>query len=177
MDNILDFAKNLIKYSYRDNAIGVDMTLGRGNDTIFLQSICKHVYSFDIQKEAIDYCRKIIDNSNVTLINDSHENIDKYINLEVDYVMYNLGYLPKGDKSITTKSFSTIASLMKVINLLKINGIITIGIYTGHDNGSEAGDIKSYLKTLDQKKYNVLEYKFINRVNNSPYLIAIERIK
>ena len=177
MLNILDFIKSLITDKGINDAIGCDMTLGRGNDTVFLASICKHVYSFDIQKEAIDYCKDTIKNTNITYICDSHENIKKYVNTGVDFVMYNLGYLPKGDKSITTNSSSTIKSINEVLDLLNIGGIITIGVYTGHDNGKEAKDVESYLLTLDQKKYNVLKYDFINRINNSPYLIAIEKIK
>ena len=33
------------------------------------------------------------------LVNDSHENFSKYINEKVDCIMYNLGFLPGGDKN------------------------------------------------------------------------------
>ena len=39
----------------------------------------------------------------VILILDGHENIDLYVKEEVDFVIYNLGYLPRGDKNIITK--------------------------------------------------------------------------
>ena len=38
-------------------------------------------------------------------------------------------------------------------------------------------DIKlnEYLLTLPQKQYDIVSYKFINQINNPPYVIVIER--
>jgi len=84
MESVLEFAHTLLKnhLSKMDNSI--DMTVGNGNDTLFLASISNHVYGFDIQTQAIEITTDKLKNhnvDNVSLFLDSHENIDHY-NLE-----------------------------------------------------------------------------------------------
>ena len=118
------------------------------------------------------------DYKNIKFINSSHEFIDEYVKEEVDVCMFNLGYLPKGDKNITTKSTSTINSIKKVIDKLTLNGIITIVCYPGHPQGKiESIDLLEFLKDIDQKNYDIVRYDFINQINNPPFAIVIERIK
>ena len=69
----------------------VDMTMGNGFDTLLLAQISKHVYSFDINKQAIiNTQEKVKDYDNVSLILDNHINIDKYINHKVKLFLFNL---------------------------------------------------------------------------------------
>ncbi|OFI07773.1 16S rRNA m(4) methyltransferase [Clostridium acetireducens DSM 10703] len=155
--------------------IAIDATLGNGYDTDFLSSIFKKVYSFDIQKEAIDkYACK--NKKNVLLIQDSHEELNKYIKEKVNCVIYNLGFLPGGNKEITTKYNSTITSIKSALTLLDSGGFISIAIYTGHTEGKqEEYYIKSLVKNLPKNKFAVLLHTFINRDNNPPSLIIIEK--
>ena len=183
MDKVIAFVKKIIKTRVvkKDNEninISCDMTCGRGNDTLFLAEVSNKVYAFDIQKEAIESTKALTkDFDNVILINDSHENILKYINEEVDIFMYNLGYLPKGDHLITTNYKSTINSLKDALKILKRNGLITIIIYPGHSEGyTESIEITNYLKTLNQKEYEVLKYEFINQINMPPYAYIIQKL-
>ena len=179
MEKILDLTKRIIKENVTKDDICVDMTIGNGNDTLTLATYSLFVYGFDIQQEAIDNTNKLLKDNNITnyeLILDSHENIDKYIDKKIKLFIYNLGYLPKGNKEITTKSSSTINSLIKALKMLDNKGIIIIVIYTGHDEGkNEEIAINDYVKRLDQKMYEVVLYKFINQINNPPYVIMIEK--
>ena len=51
--------------------------MGNGHDTLFLSKVAKQVYSFDIQQEALNNTKKLIeDTDNVNLILASHENFD-----------------------------------------------------------------------------------------------------
>ncbi|MEJ7220935.1 class I SAM-dependent methyltransferase, partial [Staphylococcus gallinarum] len=84
-------------------------TCGNGNDTLFLAQNVPNgfVYGFDIQQLAITNTeQKVATFSNVKLIKDSHNNVKQYIKAEhigkIDAAIFNLGYLPKGDKSIVT---------------------------------------------------------------------------
>ncbi len=161
----------------------VDMTVGNGNDIFNICSIIgkeSHIYGFDILEEAINKSTeklKIHKNMNINLILDSHENIDNYIEDDLDLAIYNLGYLPKGNKNITTDYNTVINSLNKVFKILNKNGIILITFYPGHKSGKlESIEIEKYLKTKDQKKYRILKFDFINQVNNPPYVIVIERL-
>lgn len=179
MTKAIDFIHNIILNKLNGNSICVDMTIGNGNDTLFLCNNFKYVYGFDIQNVAIDNTNNLLkenNKSNYQLILSSHEFVDKYVKESIDCFIYNLGYLPKGDKSITTLAFSTINSLKKALNLLSKNGIIALAIYKGHENGKiEADEVDEFVKTLNQKEFEVVKYQFVNQINNPPYAIIIER--
>ena len=178
MDKVIEFVKNIIRK--KDNIeVSCDMTCGRGNDTLFLSGLSKKVYAFDIQKDAIESTKeKTKECNNVALINDSHSNVDKYVFEGIDVAMYNLGYLPKGDHHVTTNYLSTIDSIKKTTLKLNVKGIITIIIYPGHPEGyEESVKITEYLKTFNQKEYEVLKYEFINQINMPPYAYVIEKLK
>lgn len=138
MEKVIDFAHNVIKSKVSQNDYCVDMTVGNGNDTLFLCGLAKHVYGFDIQQLAIDNTQKKLKENNFdnySLYLDSHENLSKYVTNKVKAFIYNLGYLPKGDKTITTNYISTINSLKQALLLLDNNGVIVLVIYEGHDEG------------------------------------------
>lgn len=179
MEKILEFVRNVIVKKIKSTDICVDATCGRGNDTLFLSKLAKKVYAFDIQKEAIDYSKELLkDYHNIEFINDSHENILNYVNEDIDVAMFNLGYLPKGDKKITTKSASTISSIDKTIKKLAHNGIVSVVCYPGHPEGYiESKELLEYLRGINQKEYDIVRYDFINQINHPPFAVIIERIK
>lgn len=158
-----------------NNKIVIDATLGNGHDTDFLKDKFEIVYSFDIQEIAINnYKEKNIQNVNIIL--DSHENFKKYINEEVDCIVYNLGYLPGTNKHITTKTDSTLKSIEEGLELLSKNGMMFIAMYPGHEEGAREKDsILKLAKNLNTKYFGVLYQEFINRPNNPPCLLIIEK--
>ena len=118
--------------------ICVDMTLGNGNDSLLLCRLAKKVYGFDINEEAIVSSKqRLKDYNNIIYINDNHINIDKYINERIKLAIFNLGYLPHSDSSITTKPEDTLLAFKKVFDLLVDNGYIIITFYFGQDNGKD----------------------------------------
>ncbi len=177
MDKVLEFAKKIIKEKLGYFDIAVDATCGRGNDTLFLSDLFKKVYAFDIQEDAIISTKeKTKDKTNVEVIQDSHENICTYVTEAIDAVMYNLGYLPNGDKTKTTNHESTLKSIKVALSKLSVDGVITIICYPGHEEGKiESVEIEKYLMDLNQKEYDVIKYDFINQINNPPYMLAIRK--
>ena len=182
--NPVDITKRIIRDFVKEGYKVLDCTIGNGNDTLDLANLVGDngkVYGFDIQSMAIEITKnklkaKSLENR-VLLIKDSHEYIDKYIFEELDLIIYNLGYLPGGDKSIKTNSSTTVKSVKKALNLLKSNGLLLITSYTGHEGGKEEkAELESYLKSLDQKYANVLEFNFINQKNNPPILYGVEKL-
>jgi hypothetical protein len=155
--------------------IAVDATLGNGHDTDFLKAHFNKVYAFDIQHLAIEkYSAK--KTGSVELIHDSHENIGKYVSDKVDCVVFNLGFLPGGDKSITTKKHSTLIGLNSSLSILKPEGIITIALYNGHEEGKEeCAASLSWAEALPKNQYGVMHHTFVNRANNPPSLLVIEK--
>lgn len=181
--NTLEIVKDLMKDSVSDGSIVIDCTVGNGNDTLILAELVGNtgvVYGFDIQNVAIKNTTQLLkDNklyNRVNLIEDTHENIDLYVHENVDFIVYNLGYLPKGDKKIKTNKESTLESLKKSLCILNSNGLIAITVYVGHDGGIEEQDgIEEFLKGLNQKCFNVLKFDFINQINNPPVLYCVEK--
>lgn len=178
MDKIINFSHKIIMETVTQNDITLDLTAGRGYDTLFLAKISKFVYSFDIQIDAINDTKALTKKfDNIRLIHDNHEKINDYLQDNIKAAIFNLGYLPRGNKEITTNKESTIKALKIVLKLLLPKGRCVLVIYPGHPNGNEEADaIERFLKTISQKQFEVLKYQFINQINKPPYLIAIERL-
>lgn len=172
---LTEFTKQILLENIINKNISVDFTLGRGNDSLFLSENFDFVYSFDIQGECIENFRgKNI--KNVKLILDTHSNVDKYLK-SFDCGMYNLGYLPQGDKSITTLKETTIESLEKAVKMLNVGGIISIILYVGHSQGKEESDsVLNFCSRLDSKEFNIAHLNYINK-NYPPSLVLINKVR
>ena len=181
MDKVLAFSKKILKEVIDKNSIVIDATCGNGNDTLFLaQSAAKKVYAFDIQQQAIDSTLKLLQTNSCLekceVILDSHSNFDNYISEPIKAVVFNLGYLPNADHSITTLADTTLLAIDKFLTNLEINGRIVIVVYWGHENGKiEKQALLNHLTKLDQKEVEVLSYQFINQKNNAPFVLALEK--
>ena len=164
----------IINNYIENKKVAIDATLGNGHDTDFLSKNFNRVYAFDIQKNAIDnYKEKKKDN--VVLINDSHSKFRNYINEEVQCIVYNLGFLPGGDKSITTSGIEVVETLKKACECLNSNGKIIVVCYPGFEAGmNESILVENYLKELSSKQFDVYSFKLLNR-KNAPYIIGIEK--
>lgn len=182
--NAIEISKTICQIKLTNGDTAVDCTMGNGNDTAFLCSLVGEkgkVYAFDIQEIALINTRNKLQELNflerAEIILDSHQNIGKYIKEKVKLVIFNLGYLPKGDHEITTKKETTIEAVQKCLDILEPNGIILLVIYTGHENGKlEKEALESYTSALSQKDYNVANVCFANQINNPPELICIEKV-
>ena len=158
--------------------IAADMTVGKGNDSKYIldNTSVERLYGFDIQKEAEKAARNLIGKDERFIFHlESHEKVDKYIKEGLDLAVFNLGYLPGGDKEITTNYKSTIKSLEKTLGLMDPDGLIIITIYPGHPAGKiESEKIEKFLASLDTKKYAVMKLAYQNRPNNPPYIMVVQ---
>jgi hypothetical protein len=172
MKSITYYAHLLIRDLVKPGQVWIDATIGNGHDTYFLCSLVKYVYGFDIQKTAIINTKeKLSGFNNYQLILDSHEHFNQYVK-QFDGIIFNLGYLPNGDKSITTNDTSTINTLEKLLKLY-FNLEIIIVVYLGHQEGLiESNAIINYL-TTHQIRY--LKLSIENTNTSSPYLIQISK--
>lgn len=184
LQGIIPFAHDLLNQTIEQGDTVVDATCGNGNDTLLLSELVGnngHVYAFDIQRQAIESTNKLLkdnERNNVTLIHDSHALIERYIDASTTLAagVFNLGYLPRSDKTIITKPDSTIIAIKKLLPLLKKNGLLVLVVYAGHPGGMEEKKaILQFVAELDQQQYFVLKYGFINLVNEPPFVVAIEK--
>lgn len=185
LQRVLQYAKELLSQAIEEGEIAVDATAGNGHDTLFLTELVGekgHVYSFDIQQEAvhstIEHLTKHGVSKRATVILDGHEHISKYINQEIAGAIFNLGYLPGANHEVVTKGNTTIQAIEQLLNLLKIGGIIVLVVYHGHEGGKEERDtVLNFVRSLPQKYVHVLRYEFINQKNDPPFIIALEKMK
>ncbi|MFH5882032.1 class I SAM-dependent methyltransferase [Liberiplasma polymorphum] len=173
---LIPFVHDSIASCLSNDDVAVDMTAGNGHDTLFLAKLCNHVYAFDIQEKAIKKTHKRLTKENihhVKLINDSHTNLKQHVMHPIKVCVFNLGYLPGEDASITTQKETTLEALKLALDLLVNGGLISITLYTGHPEGAfEAHLIESWVNQLPSKSYTVLKYQFINRYK-APYNLLI----
>ena len=174
MIKITELSHELIKRKGKSN-ISIDMTVGRGKDTLFLSKVSNFVYGFDIQKKAIEETKKLLkefDVTNVKLIEDDHQFVLNYVKENIDLAIYNLGYLPSSDKLIKTNPTSTLSSLKSLLSILNKDGLILIVLYP--HNLEEISVIRDFSSSLSSD-YDVLEYKILNK-KNSPFIIEIKKV-
>lgn len=189
MDNskygkLVDFVHMLIKTSYsgNENLMFIDATCGNGFDTLFLSNVAGakgKVMSFDIQEQAVERTNVLLAQNkqfdNFKVIKDSHEFIGKYLEGKIDAAVFNLGYLPFSDKTITTNPDTTLKAIENLLPVLKDEGRIYITTYVSHDVGQEIHEIIQYLNSLNKSTYNVIHVKITNKENNPPELFVIEK--
>ncbi len=126
----------------------IDATVGNGLDTLFLAAAITpggHVYGFDVQAAAIALAQRRLETAGfaqaVTLVQADHETVLQHVPGDdargIAAAMFNLGYLPGGDHSITTQPRTSCDALRAVASLLRPGGVVTVMAYRGHAGGHE----------------------------------------
>ena len=185
LQSALSYTHSLIRQVVKQGDTVIDATVGNGHDTLLLAEIVGEtgcVIGFDIQKAAIETTQKKIDAANwesrVKLYHKGHEKINDVLpaSTHISLAVYNLGYLPSGDKSIITTPQTTIQSIEQALAQLRKKGLVLLMIYYGHKGGQQEKEaVLHFVEQLPQADYSVLSYKFINQQNSPPLLIAIEK--
>lgn len=181
MIDLLELHKMFILRHLGEGDVAVDFTMGNGHDTQFLSETVGEsgrVYAFDIQESAVNSTRARLESEgcprNYTLIHDSHHNVKNYVHEPIKAGMFNLGYLPGGDKSVTTMRTTTLPAIEAAISLLAPDGILLVAIYPGHEEGRlEGEEIAEYLSTLSRFKVCCTRLRILNSPT-SPYFMMIE---
>ncbi|MDF2854263.1 MAG: rRNA methyltransferase [Neobacillus sp.] len=188
VEKILPFTRNLLSKAVKNGDFVVDATVGNGYDTLFLAELVGEsgrVFGFDVQEQAILATQERLKQhgflDRVSIFHTGHEILGKMIPAEyhgrITGAVFNLGYLPKSDKSIFTRPETTLAAIEQMFSIMAPEGIIVLVIYHGFPEGAVERDaLLSYCQQIDQKTAHVLKYQFINQQNNPPFIIAIEKI-
>ncbi|MGR8981471.1 MAG: class I SAM-dependent methyltransferase [Gammaproteobacteria bacterium] len=186
--SLVKSAHDLIRDRLYPGAVAIDATVGNGYDTLFLlQQVAPsgRVYGFDIQQTALASARaKIGDNvflNCLTLFQASHELLPELIPARhhgrVRACMFNLGYLPRGDKSIVTRTASTLAALNAACRLLAESGVITIIAYPGHPGGGqETEQVTRWCESLDRRQFDVVTVYLKEQENDVPRLFVVYKL-
>ena len=192
----LEMAHWMLKDIIKTNDVVVDATMGNGYDTQFLAELGANVYAFDVQEEALNATEKRLDDAGIknqifeknlsnllteTLVNlvlSGHEKLSEYVKEPIKAAIFNLGYLPKTDKSVVTRADTTLTALDALTNQLVVGGRIAIMIYYGHEGGMEEKDaVIKWTSSLPQKDWEVTSYAPLNQIHTPPILVLIEKRK
>ena len=178
------WAAELIERALYPGARALDATLGNGHDALWLCGLvgeAGHVYGFDVQAEAVARSRARLMEAGVadraTLILDGHENLGRYVEAEsVDAAMFNLGWLPGAPHGVTTRTETTLRAANAALRALRQEGVLTICVYPGHDEGArEREALLNWARNLDGKRYDVMLRAYLNQPNDPPRMIAVKK--
>ncbi len=161
----------------------VDATCGNGNDTLLLAELVGptgKVWAFDSQEAAVKAtdatltaagCRE-----RVEVVQDGHERLREYLAEPVRAVVFNLGYLPGGDKGFVTRPASTRSALEQAASLLEPGGAVLVVVYTGHPGGDEEwAMVRAWGEALGPREFNVWQARQMNRSEAAPFLVLVEK--
>ncbi|MEN9654313.1 MAG: hypothetical protein RL235_425 [Chlamydiota bacterium] len=180
----LTLAKQYWRAHLKPGDIAIDATCGNGHDTLYLSQLIlsdpsSAVFAFDIQPEAIlsaetllkkhlspDHFRRVLLNRR------THLELNAVpLPYSPRLIVYNLGYLPGGNKQVTTKTDTTLESIKLSLELLADDGAISVMCYPGHGEGAKEEkalvDMASHMSSQD---WTVCHHKWINRPNSPTFL-------
>ena len=181
----VEIARDRALKAIREGDWVVDATAGNGHDTLWLArktGPSGRVFAFDIQYKAIAATKFRLESEDcaapVALIKDSHENLRQRVpgGKTCAAVVFNLGYLPGSDKSIITQSVSTLSALKQSLEILSLDGLLSVVLYPGHRGGDQESDaVIAWAETLDTERYGVEIERHPTRSDQSPFVLFVTR--
>jgi predicted methyltransferase len=184
MARLTEFAHAAVRTVLRAGDAAIDATAGNGHDTRLLSagvSQTGRVFAFDIQQDALERTAETIRSAiNVTLLPINHAAMHEAIPLEyhgrIGAIMFNLGYLPGGDKALTTRVESTVRAIAAGLELLRPEGVLTILAYTGHAGGMEEAEaVEAMLNELSAVEFEVQEIRCEMDSKSAPRLFVVHK--
>ena len=168
--------------------IVVDATAGNGHDTLFLaQHVMPSgkVFAFDVQSAALESTRhRLAENGfgldDIALIHAGHETLNERLPVElrgrVHAFMFNLGFLPGSDKSLITRTETTLSALTQATEWLIEGGLITVVAYPGHDGGREEGvSIEQWMAELSADAFEAQKITCLNFRPTTPFCMIVRK--
>lgn len=169
----------------------VDATAGNGHDTVFLaQRVLPggRVFAFDLQADAVARTRQrlaeagppVPDPASVVLHHAGHERMGELLPPELRgrfrAVMFNLGYLPGGDKAVITRVETTLSALRQALDWLAGDGVLTVVVYPGHEGGRcESDAVAHWMAGLPSGEFEAQRLGFVNFRPTTPFCLAVRR--
>jgi len=188
MLSAVDYCHRLLQSRLQPGDWVVDATAGNGHDTLFLTQLTGpegKVFAFDVQPRAIAATLLLLQQAGVaepcyTLIQASHAGLADHLPAtaagKLAAVVFNLGYLPGGDKSVLTCPETTLAAVRAAAEWLSSGGLILIVLYPGHPGGAEeARVLREYAASLESPAWHVTEYRTLNTRRPAPAVLGLEK--
>lgn len=169
MERLTETVHQLLSARLKAGDVVIDATAGNGHDTLFLAQTVGptgRVYAFDVQPAALEQTRRRLEaagfyeHQTIHLLQQNHAEMRESVPAEhhgqIAAVMFNLGYLPGGDKSVMTQTESTRRGMEAALSLLREEGTLTVVAYTGHPGGpEETATVAEVLQSLSEAEFSV----------------------
>lgn len=179
----VEIARNRVLEIVNPGDAVVDATTGNGHDTLWLArktGSSGRVFAFDVQPQAIENARQRLQEasceSQVQFINDCHSKLSDNLpaNTNISAAIFNLGYLPGGDKRVITRPDTTIEALEQSLDRLKSGGVLSVVLYPGHEGGNdESAEILRWAKELDPLRFRYKIERHPAGIANSPFPLFV----
>jgi hypothetical protein len=170
----------------------IDATCGNGHDTLALAKLVLKegdglLFGYDIQENAIAQTHLRLEKElpesimkRVILLNASHETFTFPGESlpPIRLIVYNLGYLPGDNKDITTMTSTTLTSIQHAMEVLAVDGHISITCYPGHDEGSkEFLAMMEFVSKLPKESWACCHHQWVNKHDTAPSLLVLQKKK
>lgn len=180
--NVNEFLHHILKIHLKPGDTVADCTAGNGNDTVFLAETVGPegmVFAFDVQEEALARTAEHLDEKGMgtrcVLVHDSHAAIDSYPVRDLSAAVFNLGYLPGGNREIRTVPAITLEALEKAAGLMKKDGILAAVCYSGHAGGPEEAEaVTEFFRGLSCCEWDSVSWSPVNK-KGAPFLVSAKR--
>ena len=196
LTRVVDWGHELLSDVVLSGDLVVDLTAGTGQDTLALYKMVGatgQIVAFDIQSQALlttserllvagaqvrlqqQDIHPVPREPGIDLLQLSHTEVESVLPAAPKGIIANLGYLPGGDKGLTTLSGSTLLALERSCALLAVGGRLALVVYPGHRGGAEEGAaVTKFCTELDDLKFQVLLMQVCNRAQ-APFLFVVEK--
>lgn len=185
-------AMTITRSYLRDGDTAIDATCGNGHDTLALaQAVGRsgRILAIDLQKDAIDASRQRLaahQIENTDFVCGSFVQLETYWRAwtetqveavsEPKAVVFNLGYLPGGNKNVTTKTEDTLLAVQQALSVIAHGGIVTLVLYPGHEEGArEREALLEFAAQLPASQFHAAYVKFPNQKKNPPEILWITK--
>ncbi len=180
-------AQSFIATAVRPGDHVIDATLGNGHDCLFLARLVGEtgrVSGFDIQPDALISSRHLLQqaglDNRVEMYCQGHQHLTNRLPEQahsIRAIMFNLGYLPGGDKSHITQTSTTLQALEASRVLLSAGGRLSLIAYLAHPGGTEENDaIEDWFQQLSGTDWQ-WQLEVPEAARQPPRLYCLERLE
>ncbi|NBB78866.1 MAG: methyltransferase domain-containing protein [Verrucomicrobia bacterium] len=166
--------------------LAIDATAGNGHDTCFLAGKVGadgRVIAIDIQEAALAATGQRLEATGFAdrvelLLGDHAQELNALVQTKAGLaaaVVFNLGYLPGGDKSIKTAADQTRLALSSARDLLRSGGMLCVTAYRGHPGGpEEAAAVDAWMRSRADAS-DCVEHHVPETSNRPPILWLLKK--
>lgn len=165
----------------------IDATCGNGHDTVVLSHLALtptngHVHAIDIQATALESTKILLQSQlspsvrpRVTFELGCHAHLLAQTTVRPKLVVFNLGYLPGSDKTLTTTANTTWQGIQAAQSILMPGGAISITCYPGHPEGAvEEEFLLQEVAKLSPQQWSCSWHRWLNRAK-APSLLFLQK--